>query len=105
MSLVSALKNDFVVGGKYRLIRRIGSGSFGDIYLGINISNGEVTMVFYYLKCIIYSLYALICIFGCFLSIANRPKTHTIALRFVRKSVYVEPAICFRQMFDSHFDF
>uniref|UniRef100_T1HLF7 Protein kinase domain-containing protein n=1 Tax=Rhodnius prolixus TaxID=13249 RepID=T1HLF7_RHOPR len=32
---------DFVVGGRYRLVRKIGSGSFGDIYLGINVSNGE----------------------------------------------------------------
>lgn len=29
------------VGNKYRLGRKIGSGSFGDIYLGVNITNGE----------------------------------------------------------------
>lgn len=39
---MSVAKNEFIVGGKYRLLRKIGSGSFGDIYLGINISNGEV---------------------------------------------------------------
>lgn len=29
------------VGNKYRLGRKIGSGSFGDIYLGTTISTGE----------------------------------------------------------------
>ena len=29
------------MGNKYRLGRKIGSGSFGDIYLGRNISTGD----------------------------------------------------------------
>lgn len=38
----SSASKEFQVGGKYRLVRKIGSGSFGDIYLGVNLTNGEV---------------------------------------------------------------
>jgi len=41
---VPSSKSEFLVNGKYRLIRKIGSGSFGEIYLGINVSNGEVCL-------------------------------------------------------------
>ncbi|OWT43391.1 casein kinase I isoform epsilon [Pochonia chlamydosporia 170] len=34
-------KNDLRVGDKYRIVRKIGSGSFGEIYLGRNIISGE----------------------------------------------------------------
>ncbi|KAL1914305.1 uncharacterized protein VTP21DRAFT_9043 [Calcarisporiella thermophila] len=33
------------IGNKYRLGRKVGSGSFGDIYLGVNIYNGEEVAV------------------------------------------------------------
>lgn len=33
------------VGNKYRLGRKIGSGSFGDIYLGTTIKTGEEVII------------------------------------------------------------
>ncbi|XP_069154850.1 casein kinase 1-like protein 11 isoform X3 [Solanum lycopersicum] len=36
---------DSVIGGKYKLGRKIGSGSFGELYLGVNIQSGEEVAV------------------------------------------------------------
>uniref|UniRef100_A0A5S6QUH8 non-specific serine/threonine protein kinase n=1 Tax=Trichuris muris TaxID=70415 RepID=A0A5S6QUH8_TRIMR len=41
----SSGSREAIVGNKYRLIRRIGGGSFGEIYLGINKTNGEEVAV------------------------------------------------------------
>ncbi|KAE9460645.1 hypothetical protein C3L33_07392, partial [Rhododendron williamsianum] len=32
---------DHVIGGKFKLGRKIGSGSFGELYLGVNVQTGE----------------------------------------------------------------
>lgn len=41
----SSSGTDFVVAKRWKLVRKIGAGSFGDIYLGLNITNGEEVAV------------------------------------------------------------
>ncbi|KAL2921315.1 Casein kinase 1-like protein 8 [Bienertia sinuspersici] len=36
---------DRVIGGKFKLGRKIGSGSFGELYLGVNVQSGEEVAV------------------------------------------------------------
>ena len=45
MTSCSGSKAEFIVGGKHKLVGKIGSGSFGDIDLAINITNGEEVAV------------------------------------------------------------
>lgn len=44
-SVASTFKHDYIGGGKYRVVRRLGSGSFGEIFLGLNVINGEVRII------------------------------------------------------------
>ncbi|XP_062040379.1 casein kinase I-like [Lepus europaeus] len=45
MTSFSSTMTEFTVGEKYRLVRRIGSGSFGVVYHSVNITNGEEVAV------------------------------------------------------------
>ncbi|XP_014096406.1 casein kinase I [Bactrocera oleae] len=45
LRLMKDNRSEIIVGGKYRIIRKIGSGSFGDIYLGMSIQSGEEVAV------------------------------------------------------------
>lgn len=43
------IRKDTLIINKYRIIRRIGGGSFGEIFLGINVGNGEVSQCYSYI--------------------------------------------------------
>lgn len=35
-------RKHIVIAEKYNVVRKLGGGSFGDIFLGINVNDGEV---------------------------------------------------------------
>ncbi|XP_055987079.1 casein kinase I-like [Sorex fumeus] len=45
MAASSTIREDCIIGGKYKLLRKIGSGSFGDVHHAINITSGEEVAV------------------------------------------------------------
>ncbi|XP_043753364.1 casein kinase I-like [Cervus elaphus] len=45
MASSSGPKADSIVGGRYKLVREIGCGSFGDVYLAIDLTNHEEVAV------------------------------------------------------------
>lgn len=46
------VEKDLLVNNKYRITRRIGGGSFGEIYEGVGPKNKKVNdMIFYHFDC------------------------------------------------------
>lgn len=60
-SVISRVPSGVIVAGKYRIFRKIGCGSFGDVYLATNIKTGEVNIYYFnnnrYFKLIFFFIF------------------------------------------------
>jgi serine/threonine protein kinase len=45
LTVKSLIKMELRVGNKFKLVKRLGSGAFGELYAGINIKTGEEVAV------------------------------------------------------------